>query len=321
MSISASEILFYRAVNNNDTATNGGRIGTTQVVDGSLNSLFPNVSHSERVDGITRYRKMFLRNRNAAGLSMYSGEVWIGTRSLADDYFQLKAGTDSDNQTDAEGYTNWAGTGLLDSAAGSGETSIDVEFDTSSGVWDGAAVHITDGVNTVDLAVDGTPSWVGNVATLALSESLGYNFSAATTVVAAIVDLGTVEKSSSGWLESSSVGVYNETTYPVTTYNVGTVTDSWTLTFTSATEFSATGLNTGSVGSGDITTDFQPANGSSYYFMIDADGWGGTWALGDTVTFNTVHAGKSVWVKEVVPAGVASYSDNTAELAWRGESA
>ena len=321
MSISTSDIKFYKAVTNNDTAGNGGRIGTTEIVDNSLNNLFPNVSSSERVAGITRYRKMFMRNENVEDLDLYSGEIWIGTRSTADDYFQLKAGTDTDEQSDAEGYTNWCGTGLLATSAGSGETSIDVDYDTASGVWDGARLHINDGTNEVDRVVSGSPSWVGNKATITLTEALGYNFSATTTVVGTIVDLGSVAKATGSWVENSSAGTYDEATYPVVTYNVGTVTDSWTLTFSDATNFSVSGANTGSVGSGDINTNFQPANGSSYYFKIDKNGWGGTWANGDTVTFTTTHSGKGIWVKEVVPAGIASYSNNTVTLNWRGESA
>jgi hypothetical protein len=321
MSIAASDVIFYKAVNSNDTAANGGRVGTTQVADGSLNNLFPNVSSAERTAGLTRYRKMFLRNENVSDLAMYSGEIWISTRSLAGDHFQMKPGTDTDQQSDAEGYSNWAGTGLLGAAAGSGESSIEVTFDTTSGVWAAVPIRIVGVSGELDTSVVGDPSWVGNTATLTISGELGYNFSATTTVVSTIVSLGTIQKSTDTWTESSTSGTYDETTYPLTAYNVGTVTDSWTLTFSDATNFTVVGSNTGSVGSGDINTDFQPDNGSSYYFNLDKDGWGGTWVLGDTITFNTVHAGKSVWVKETVPAGVASYSNNTLELEWRGESA
>ena len=321
MSIAASDIKFYKAVNNNDTAANGGRIGTTEIVDNSINNGFPNVSSANRVAGLTRYRKEFIRNENTGDLAMYSGEVWIGVRSTSDDYYQLKAGTDMDAQSDAEGYSDWCGTGLLANAYGSGESSIEVEFDTASGIWDTAPIHIDDGVNELDTSVVGTPSWVGNTATITISGELGHNFSAITTVVSTIVDLGTIKTATDSWVETSSAGTYDEGTYPVTRYNVGTVTDLWTLTFSDATNFSVTGTNTGSVGSGDINTDFQPANGSSYYFKIDKDGWGGSWANGNTVTFTTTHAGKGLWVKEVVPAGIASYSNNTVTLDWRGESA
>jgi len=321
MSIAKSDIEFFKATNNNDTAGNGGRISTTQITDNSLNNGSPNISSAERIAGLTRYRKEFLRNKNTSDLTMYSGEIWIGTRSTSDDYYQLKEGTDTDVQSAAEAYANWCGAGLLGAAAGSGESSIEVDYGAASGVWDGAPVHIDDGANEVDLTVNGAPSWIGNTATLTLSAVLGYNFSATTTVVSTIVALDQVKTATGSWVETSTSGTYDETTYPVTIYNVGTVTDSWTLTFTDATNFSVTGTNTGSVGSGDINTDFQPANSSSYYFLIDKDGWAGTWAAGDTVTFTTTHAGKSYWVKEVVPAAIASYSNNTVVLDWRGESA
>jgi len=321
MSITASDIKFYKAVNNNDTAANGGRISSTEIVDNSLNNGFPNVSSAERVAGLTRYRKEFMRNENTGDLALYSGEIRIGTKSNSDDYFQLKSGNDTDQQSDAEGYSDWCGTGLLANAYGSGESSIEVEFDTPSGIWDGAPIHIDDGSNELDTSVVGAPSWVGNTATITISGELGSNYSALTTVISTIVDLGTIQTATGSWVEISSAGTFDESTYPVTTYNVGTVTDSWTLTFSDATNFSVTGTNTGSVGSGDLNTDFQPANGSSYYFLIDKDGWGGSWAAGDTVTFTTTHAGKGFWVKEVVPAGIASYSNNTVTLDWRGESA
>lgn len=321
MSISESDIKFYKASNNNDTSSNGGRIGTTEIPDSLLNNLFPNISSAERVAGITRYRKAFLRNENLSDLTMYSGEVWIGVKSTSADYFQLKDGIDTDVQSEAEAYTNWAGTGLLNSSVGSGESSISVDYDTPTGVWNGAAIHIDDGTNELDTSVVSEPSWVGNNATFSISGELGNNYTATTTVVSTIVDLANIEASSNGWVETSSAGTYNETTYPPTLYNVGTVSDAWTLTFSNATAFSVVGTVTGFVGYGDTSTDCRPINGSSYYFLLDKDGWGGSWSAGDTVTFNTVHAGKGFWVKEVVPAGIASYSNNTVRLDWRGESA
>ena len=322
MSISASDIKFYKAANNNDLVSNGGVISTTEITDNSLNNLFPNISSADRIAGKTRYRKTFMRNENVEDLTFENTEIWIGSKSTADDYFQLKAGTDSDTQAEADDYTDWAGAGTLDSAVGSGETSIAVDYDTNSGVFSGenVTVHLDDGSNEANVDVVGTPSWVGNTATFTISGELGYNFDT-DTVVSTVVDLGDIETSSDSWTETSSAGTYDESTYPLVLYNVGTVTDSWTLTFSDATNFSVTGTITGSVGSGDINSDFQPSNGSSYYFKIDKDGWGGTWADGDTVTFDTVHAGKGLWAKEVVPAGIASKSNNTIRLDWKGESA
>lgn len=323
MSVTSSDIKFYKATNNNDTTANGGRISTTEIVTNTANNLFPNVTNAQRVAGLTRYRKEFMRNEEANNLSLSNTKVWIGTRSTSDNYFQIKDGTDTDTQAEADDYTNWYGAGLLATSVASGETSLEVTYDAASGVFsgEGLLVHVDDGTNEVDVGVVGTPTWVGTTATMNISGELGYNFSATTTTVSTMLDLGTIEASSSGWTENSSSGTYDETTYPLTDYNVGTVTDAFTITFSDANNFSCSGANTGSLASGDISTDFQPANGASYYFKVDKDGWGGTWASGDTVTFSTVHAGKSIWWKEVTPAGTASYSNNTVTLDGKGESA
>lgn len=323
MSIVGSDIKFYKALSNNDTAGNGGEIGSVQIITNTLNNLFPNVSSAERTIGKTRYRKFFMRDENVADLDLQLTEMWIGAKSTGNDYYQLKIGTNTDVQSVAEGYTDWAGVGALASAVGSGETSIEVTYDTSSGVFSGESVtlHIDDATNEVDVDVVGTPSWIGNTATINISGELGYNFSQDTTIVSTVMDIGTIETSSDSWIETSSAGTYDEATYPVVLYNVGTIKDSWTLTFSDATNFTVVGATTGSVGSGSTAADFQPVNGSSYYFKIDKNGFGGTFANGDTITFNTVHSGQGLWARETVPSGIASKSNSTTRIDWSAESA
>jgi len=87
MTIIASDVKFYKAATNNDLAGNGGRISATEIVDDTLNNLFPNVSSAERVAGLTRYRKMFLRNENVEDLILYHTDLWVGTQSVGEDYF------------------------------------------------------------------------------------------------------------------------------------------------------------------------------------------------------------------------------------------
>ncbi len=323
MSISASDIKFYKAANNNDGAGNGGLISTAEITDNTLNNLFPNVTNTERLAGNTRYRKLFMRNENAADFVLQEAKVWIGALSLADDYFQIRLGSDTDVQTDAEGYSDWSGAGLLNASVGSGESSLDVDFGTTTGVYSGESVyiHVDDGTNEVDLQVVGTPSFLGNIATIAISGEIGQDFTQTVTVVSTQIEPGTVEPSTDSWTVTSSSGTYDESTYPVTVYNVGTVTDSFTGTFSDSSAFSVSGAQTGSIGSGDISADFLPVNGSSYYHKIDKDGWGGTYAEGDTFTYNTVHAGQGMWAKEIVPAAIASYASNVVRLDWKGESA
>ena len=181
---------------------------------------------------------------------------------------------------------------------------------------------MSDGSNTETATVSGAPAWVGNDATITLAAGLANAYDAATpTYVASAVELPDLTPAQSAWTETSSAGTYDETTYPLTLYNAGTVTDTWTITFTSATAFTVAGALTGSLGTGATSADYKPANGASYYFELDKDGWGGTWAIGDTVTFATTHAGQAVWAKEVVPAGIAAYSNNTVTLTWQGDAA
>lgn len=323
MTISASDIVFYKSENVNDTpGSNGGGLGSTEVVDNVLNNLFPNVTNDERTAGVTRYRKLFLRNENVEDLVLYHCHLWIALLSTGADYFRIKAGTDTDVQSAAAAYTNWAGAGTLAANITAGDGSLEVTFDNPDGVFDGAVIRVDDGTTIETATVNGNPVWVGNTATITITGTFSNNFTSGSgTVVSTRINLGNINASSSNWAETSAAGTYDESTYPIVVYNKGTVTDSWTLTFTDATNFTVSGASTGSVGSGDINTDFQPTNGSSYYFKLDKDGWGGNWQAGDTVTFTTTHSGKSIWVKEVVPAGIGSLANNVVTLEWEGESA
>lgn len=321
MAVVPSDIKFVKAQYNNDLSSNGGRIGSIDVVNNALNNIFPNVTSAERTAGLTRYRKMFMWNYSSGSGELFSSEIYINTRSLADDYFQLKAGTDSDVQSDVTA-ADWAGAGLLATAVVSGQNSLAVTFDGPSGVYSGESVwgYLDDGTNEAKLKVSGTPVWLGNQATITISGQIGYNMNSG-AVWSTIVSLGTLETTSSGWTETTASGTYDETTYPLETFNRGTVTDTWTITFTDSVNFTCSGANTGAVSAGNINTDFAPMNGASYYFRINKDGWGGTWGAGETVTFSTVHSAKGIWVKEVVPAGISSYSNNVVQLGWRGDSA
>lgn len=323
MAISSSDIKFYKSTAVNDTDSNGGKISSTRIVTNTLNNLFPNVTSAERIAGVTRYRKMFMKNENASDLTLESTKVYIGMLSSGEDYFRFKDGTDTDIQSQADDYTNWHGSGTLYQSISSGESSIEVTYDAADGVFSGESVmlKIDDGTNSEEVQLLGTPSWAGEVATLNFTPVTTNSFVAGTTVVSTILDLDSIVAASSAWSETSAVGTYDESTYPVVMYNPGAVSDNWTLTFSSATVFSVAGALTGSLGAGNISTNFMPANGSSYYFKIDKSGWGGTWASGDTITFTTTHSAKAVWVKEVVPAGCAALSNNAVRFDWEGESA
>ena len=324
MSVQASDLKFFRSVTVSDVANNGGRMSTNEVVTGVKNNLFPNVTNTERLAGLTRYRKKFLKNEESTGLALNYAKVWVGRRTPAQDYIQIKEGTNTDAQSDASAYTSWSGSGTLNENITGGVTnSFDVLFDTSSGVNDGDEIHLDDGTNEEFVTLDSTSgvSWAANVATLTIASAgtVINSYPITTTIVGSVIDLSVVNATTDAWVESGS-GTYDESTYPVVVYNEGTVEDSWTLTFTSSTNFSVAGTATGAITSGSISSDYQPVNGSSYYFKIDTLGWGGTWTLGDTITFDTHHSAKSLWVKEVVPAAADSYTNNNPRIDVYGES-
>lgn len=324
MSIQAADLKFFKSATVSDAVNNGGRMSTNEVVSGVKNNLFPNVSNTERLAGLTRFRKKYLKNEESTGLALNETRVWIGRRTPAQDYIQIKEGTNTDVQSDASAYTAWSGAGTLNENITGGVTnSFDALFDTTSGIQNGDYIHLDDGSNEEFVTLDdpGGVSWAGNVATLTIAAAgtVINSYPITTTIVASTLDLAIVNATTDAWVETGS-GTYDETTYPVVVYNAGTVEDSWTLTFTSSTAFSVSGTSTGSVGAGTVSADFQPANGSSYHFKIDTLGWGGSWTIGDTVTFDTHHSAKALWIKEVVPAASDSYTNNNPRIDVYGES-
>jgi len=323
MPITSTDIKFYKPLAVNNTDSNGGKISENRVTTNVLNNLFPNVTSAERTAGVTRYRKVFMKNENSNDITLETTKLYIGMLSSGEDYFRIVEGNDLDIQSDADDYTNWFGSGILNQNLLSGESSMEVSYDVNDGVFSGESIllRLDDGTNNAEVQLVGSPVWVGNIATLTFSGALEADFDADDTVVATVVELGDIVAESSNWLETSSAGTYDESTYPLATFNIGSISEDWTLTFTSGSAFNVTGAVTGSVGSGNISTNFAPANGSSYYFRIDKNGWGGTWTSGDTITFTTTHAAKPLWIKEVVPTGCSALSNNTVRLNWEGESA
>lgn len=204
---------------------------------------------------------------------------------------------------------------------------------TCSGYCSAGELNMADGTWTTDITWNTAPdnatditityyencfNYAGNVATVELEsgEQVANAYTTSNSYGAGSINAGDIEPSSSAWTETSAAGTYDEATYPVVMYNDGTEYDTWTITFTSATNFTCTGTNEGSVGTGNIGGDFSPTNADTGqpYFTIDKDGWGGIWASGDTVTFTTSPAAIPIWIKEVVPASTAAVNNNILPL-------
>jgi len=336
MSIQSTELRYYKSAIVGDTDSNGDRMSALEIAEGVKNNVWPNVPQAERVAGSTKYRKIFVKVANDDDLTLIDPRLFVENPTPGDDRVLIFPGTQTDTQVDLTGSERLYGCGWLDADVTVGATVFDVNVEAAADALfqDGDLVRISDkasvdagsgNVEFVRLADPGGVTWNGDKATLTLAagQSLSGGYSAANTRVASVIEPGDIKATSDGWLESSGAGTYDETTYPVITDSISSIEQTWTLTFTDATNFTCVGDVLGSVGGGSIGGgDFAPNNAdfSKPYFTLVDSGWGGIWASGDTVTFTTHPAASSIWWKRIVPAGATSLSANKVVVAITGES-
>lgn len=332
MSIISSEVKFYKSAVVNDTSTNGGRMSTNALVSGVLQNVFPHVLSAERTAGSTKYRKIFIKVANDDDFSYIAPQIWFDNETPGDDWAVLFAATQVDTQTDITGSERIYGSaGLKSDASAAGSTIVvDVEDASLTGIFQASDdIRITDMVDPDSVTgneefhvINGAPSVSGTEVTITTTSPLANTYTVAGGArVMSILEPGDIETSFSGWTETTASGTYDETSFPVVGDNIGTIYQTWTLTFTDATNFTVAGDTIGSVTSGSTASDYSPNNPdfTKPYFTLESGGWGGTWASGDTIEFLTVPASTAVWEKRVVPAGASSLSANKIVLVAYGE--
>lgn len=342
MSIVRAELKPYRSLVINNTGTNGGHMSNTIITSGALNNIFPDVTEAERTAGVTHYRKVFHKVANDSDLTLYNPRVYLSKYTPGDDWVTMFAGTQSQTQIDvsSDGETDSEthyGVGKLNATINVGATEITVWVEDGTNMPTifraGDVIRITDKTDIDDvtgnqefLTIDtgGVSGPTAGVYTLTVTTGTLYGYSSTDTTVASVIEpsdiVGTFD---TVVVTSGTGGDYDDTTYPILVDSIGGVTDSWTITFSSSTAFSCSGTRSGSVGSGNITTSFAPSNAAftKPYFTINSAGWSGTFAAGNTMTFNTVAASTALWFKRVVPAASAAATSNTFRWVLDGESA
>jgi hypothetical protein len=187
------------------------------------------------------------------------------------------------------------------------------ELDMDDGTWTTDITWTAAPKNGSDILASYTQkcwTYSGNVATVHLKSGVqvANAYTTAITYGGGCLYLDELTPTSSDWAESSGSGTYDESANPLTLYNDGTERDTITLTMTSATAFTAAGVNAGSLGTGSISADFTPTNPDTGqpFFSLASAGWGGTWTTNDTITFKTNPAALPVWVEQIVPAACAA---------------
>jgi len=331
MPIQSSEIIWKKPQVDSDAAANGGRITAVVSPDATANNELPDVPQSELTSGVTRYRKRFIKIANDADLVAQGMKIYLRLHTPADDAALFFPGTQRDTQNDLTGTERLYGAGQLGADLTAGATSITVN--TEGVAFDyfrnADTIVISDkgsvfAAGNRELAViSGAPSYSGDQATITLAAPLVNAYLAADTIVSSVYDAGDVQALADSYAVASASGTYDDITYPVVVDHIGTTEQTWTVTFTGATTFDVVGDAVGAVGSGAISGDFSPTNADEEkpYFTLPSAGWGGTWASGDTLTFQTHPCAVPVWYKHVVPAGCAAFSGNMPYLAVMLQSA
>ncbi|MBF0262456.1 MAG: hypothetical protein HQL97_11570 [Magnetococcales bacterium] len=342
MAIQASEIKWYRSRVVNDGPTNGGTMSALEIQDGVKNNVWPDVPQAERNAGSVKYRKSFIKIANDDDLALTAPRLFIETGTPGDDRVVVLAATQTDTQAEASGYTRCYGIGFLDGPILADDASLQVVVEPGNAAegdaifQDGDLIRVSD-QSSLDaptgnseflrLASSNAVTWNGNLATLTLADGNrpARNYAAGVTKVASVIEGADITTGLSDWQISSPAGSYDRTGFPPALDHIGTLEQTWTLTFTSATQFVCVGNDLGIVGSGAIQTDFSPINPdfAKPYFTLSGGSppWGGTFASGDTVTFVTHPAALPLWEKRTVPAGANSHSGNQVIVAISGESA
>ena len=321
MAITAAELKLYGSTVVNDAATNGGRVSSNEVVDGIKHELFPALTDQERLDGITRNRKFGFKVANDDDIEGVSSHVFLEKITPGSSRIVLfkSANNARDTQGDFTGSERLLGVGVLNADVLASVTVlvVDCEADSAADLvfQAGDTIFIGDGTNYEFLTIDaGGVAWAGDTATITLTAGTRRAYAAATpTIIAACINQSSVKTSFDNWVETTALGTYDEATYPLVGDNIGTIEQTWTLTFTDATNYSVAGDTVGSVGAGTIGGDFVPNNADFVkpYFTLLAAGFGGTWANGESIVFQTHMATIDGWARQITPAGATGGTDST----------
>lgn len=320
-----------------------GRMSDNLITSGVVQNLLPHVSSSQRASGYFDYYKVWWHVADDDGVGVDPEMYWDYPTLSDDDYIMLFDMDDRDAIADLTGYATGNdterkyGTAYLAADITAGDLTFDVEVknaNLASGndaiFADGDTIKITDKTLDTSLTgneethtINGDPVVAsdGVTITLTIADSGGfansYTADGSTIRVRSILEpTSDMETSYTSFtVTTAGDGDYDDTTYPLTLDNIGTVDEDWTITFTDATHFRLDGdsLGTG-VATGDTSTDFSPSNSgrSRPYFTLDKLGFSGTWTAGDTITFTTKPSAKGIGIKRVVPAGSGSLANNKA---------
>lgn len=326
MPLLATDIIFRksRLISDLEPAQNGGRMSATAIADGVKNALFPDVTQAMRDAGATTWRKVFIHMANGDTTAMTDARACLAGPSPAGTYVLIYPGTASDTEADITSSYRPYGVGTMTEAINPGATSIILAGEDPEAyaieqpfrvgdairIAEGAAEHFDTLLNVVYN--------VDNTITLTLQTGVGQSFTAA-AVVTSLVQASSIAASVDGLSVTSTAGTLDPAGIELT--NKGAIEETWTLTFTTATDYTLTAVGLGEVGTGNTASDLAPINPDMAvpYLTLRSTGFGGTFAAGDGVTFSTRIAALPLWYKRVTPPGTSTAANDGVAVNIMGE--
>ncbi len=328
--------------------------GTSQVISGVVQNLFPHVTSAQREAGYFDYYKTFWKVADDTDGTLLDSYIYIDAPTAGDDWVMMFIMGQRDTVSAIPGYATgtdterkYASAYLAENiTAGASTFVINVEnYSMASGddvcFEDGDTIILTDKA-TAD-AVSGNEevltistggvvldSSAGNKMTITVDETIANSYTADVSPtptsprVSSAIPASDIETSVTTPVVTSVSGTFDVSSSgsDIELDNIGTVDEDWTITFTDPTNYTLSGDSLGTIGAGTIGSDYSPNNSdfTKPYFTIESASWGGSWLAGDTVTFTTHPAAYGIGQKRVVPALSGSLANNKTSQVLSGES-
>lgn len=334
MSILASELVWRKPENSSNTPSNGGRMTSTSIPTSVKNNILPDVSNSDRIAGITEFRKIFIHVANVDDLPLTNPKIFVDKPTPGTDNVTIFQGTTTDTEATI-GTPILFGCGYLDTAATAGDLVVSVRTEdfNLNYLQAGMPVRISD-KPSVDAAgneeyftISSISVYAGDIVSLTLSAALANSYATTDTYISSVIEPGTIQATVTpviATVTGATPGTYDDTTFPLLLNSIGGIEQNWTITFSDATNYILTSDDPALALSvaGTISGNLVPVNAdyTKPYFTLDWNGFGGIFVAGDTLTFTTTPAAVALWYRRDVPAGAASLAGDSVVVAVDGES-
>lgn len=282
----------------NKLSTNGGRMTRFISPSNALENLFQNISNADRVAGVTLRAKSYLHFPDANNSAVLVPRFHLLRPTQSTDYAVFFPTTFDSTQADWEVSPRRYGAGTLVNDVIATSTVIQVTENTPFPMFyanDLVRVfhlNITTGeLVKSDLRTVTSLTRSNGVVTLNLDNGLSNDYTVTNTateitVVASVYTHATTQASVSNVILTSQNGAFSGV---INLNGLSTISQVFTLDFTSATAGTITGDKLGLMGNFNVSGEISPSNQdfSAPYFTIPSGALSGSFASGDRLVFRT----------------------------------